>query len=288
MKWSKVNPVYLEKYQLILDRFFEYLKEDKIKVRIMFRQNTKVPKGLSKKQKGNSYYLLYYQFIKHAFGLEYSNTTEESIYLRTYFDKLPESNVHGKKQKFKNHIYNLQDLRHFRSANIKIRYSDIVDVDSKKHIILQCLDVILGSMAFRLNDLHKIKPEGRSRRGKKTIAKEKMYKAIRKHIVEIYPHFNVGISTGDKGNKANRWHHPYRHWSFQPKEFDLDLTKSKWKAPSKLQTLLRRNVSLHLLRASQIYIVILKIQQERRKKSVDKGKIAHDLGQLFTGYIYKY
>ena len=39
---------------------------------------------------------------------------------------------------------------------------------------MQCLDIVLGAMAFRLNDMHKEKRPDTNRRGKRTIAKEKL------------------------------------------------------------------------------------------------------------------
>ena len=72
----------------------------------------------------------------------------------------------------------------------------IAEVDSHEHSILQAVDVVLGSMQFRLNDFHRAKPPGQARRGKKTIAKEKLYKRISQRIRSIYPNFNIGISTG--------------------------------------------------------------------------------------------
>ncbi|CAN5198571.1 hypothetical protein BH23BAC1_BH23BAC1_35710 [soil metagenome] len=123
---------------------------------------------------------------------------------------------------FKNHIFALQSLYSFESAKIKIRRTDIIDVNSKEHVLLQCLDIILGAMAFRLNDLHKAKPAGAKRRGKRTIAKEKLYKHINSLIRKIYPNFNIGDSTGHKGSIENRWNFPYRHWKFTPAEFKIN------------------------------------------------------------------
>jgi len=54
----------------------------------------------------------------------------------------------------------------------------IAEVKSHNHVLLQCVDIVLGAIQFRLNDLHKVTPEGKWRRGKRTIAKEKLYKMI--------------------------------------------------------------------------------------------------------------
>ncbi len=222
IKWTKVSEQYLGKYKEIISFFFNYIKEDKIKIRIMFRHNAQVP-ILKEGDKKSGYEKLYYQFIKHAFGLRYSAKKEET-YLRLYFDILPINKF--KKEVFINNIYALQSFIPFQEGNIKIRRSDIAEVQSHDHAILQCMDIILGAMSFRLNDQHKVKPEGLRIRGKKTIAKEILYKHINAHIREIYPGFNIGITTS-KIPPIKIWELPYRHWKFTPREFVLDESKYK-------------------------------------------------------------
>lgn len=131
----------------------------------MFRQSAIQAINLTQDQVKSGYFLLYYQFIKHAFGLQFCNETKNEIYIRLYFDELPDSKE--KAELFKNQIYAIQSLQMFGDANIKIRRNDVQDVNSKNHIILQCLDVVLGAMAFRLNDQHKEIPAG-----KKDVVKE--------------------------------------------------------------------------------------------------------------------
>ena len=71
----------------------------------------------------------------------------------------------------------------------------IGEVRSHDHVLLQCVDVILGAMFFRLNRLHLQIPAGASRRGKRTIAKEKLYKYILSEIRTIHPGFNIGVKS---------------------------------------------------------------------------------------------
>lgn len=87
---------------------------------------------------------------------------------------------------------------------------------------MQCLDVVLGAMSFRLNDQHKERPDGTFRRGKRTIAKEKLYKHINKKIRETRANFNIGITTGIDGNYQNLFFHPYRHWLFIPSSSSIE------------------------------------------------------------------
>ena len=129
--------------------------------------------------------------------------------------------------KFKAFLEALSRNPGLRRADVRFDKRQIAEVDSKDHDILQCLDVVLGSMTFRLNNHHKLKPDGQQRRGKRTIAKEKLYKHILGRIRAVYPNFNIGESTGKQGDITNRWRHPYRHWKMIPRDHERDMTKKK-------------------------------------------------------------
>jgi hypothetical protein len=219
IKWAKVDMYKLKAFIALMDIFFKLVKANKIKVRIMFTQNAKVPTGLAKEHLENEYFLLYYQFFKHSFGLKYSNDINKPIHIRAHFDNMPDT--FSKRQQFKEYIKGLESTKDFNDVKIKIRKQDIVEVDSKLHLPLQFLDVVLGAMQFRLNNMHKEKPLGQKRRGKRTIAKEKLYKHILKNIKSIRPSFNIGISTGVE-KIEDRWNHPYSHWCFTSKDFVVD------------------------------------------------------------------
>ncbi|QJD95859.1 DUF3800 domain-containing protein [Mucilaginibacter robiniae] len=225
VKWNKVTDNYLEKYKALIDMYFEFIKDGKLKIRIMFRQSAYEAINLTEQQKDNGFFLLYYQFIKHAFGFMNIPEAEskEMKHLRIFFDELPDNKLRC--EEFKSKIYGIQSLNQFIRAKILIRREDIVDVDSSKHVILQGMDIILGSMAFRLNNMHKIKPAGSRTRGKRTIAKEKLYKHILAHIRDLIHNFNIGVSTG--GIYESRWTDAYRHWNFVPKSHRIDETKFK-------------------------------------------------------------
>ena len=219
LKWTKVTAPYLEKYKGFIDVFFDLIKQDKIKMRVMFQQNEKtddIIRRMDKDRREGGYFKLYYQFFKHAFGLKYSNQSGEPIYIKAFFDQFPDTKE--KVRDFKGYIYNLQYGEDFLKAKLKIRYEDIVEATSHDYVILQGVDIVTGAMYFRLNKLHKVIEEGKTRRGKRTVTKEKLYEHINKRICEIYPRFNIGVSTGMKGDPANKWNHPYRHWSFIPNE----------------------------------------------------------------------
>jgi len=92
------------------------------------------------------------------------------------------------------------------------------------------MDIVLGAIAFKLNKRDKEKNPVTGKRGKKTIAKEKLYKHILGHIRSLErPNFNIGITTGTDGSLESRWTDSYRHWVFRPSEFVEDKTKYKHK-----------------------------------------------------------
>ena len=155
--------------------------------------------------------------MKNAFGLKYIPEEDGDVYLRIYLDQLPDTKE--KCQKFKMYVRNIPYIRDFEAIHdrLHIREGDVADVCSHNHILLQCTDIVLGAMYFRLNGLHLEKPEGARVRGKRTIAKEKLYKHINSRICEILPNFNIGISTGARGYDDPAWNLPYSHWRFVPR-----------------------------------------------------------------------
>ena len=217
IKWTKVTENYLEKYKNVMSVFFDLVKQKKIRLRIMFTDNRHVPLELTKEQRENEYLMLYYQFIKHAFGLRYVSGNGKPIRCRLLLDELPETEE--KAETFKDFLSNLSLNKDFR-GHIVIDRRQIAQVRSHDHVILQCLDIVLGAMAFRLNRKHLHKPEGQRVRGKRTRAKEVLYEHIFKQIRSIYPDFNIGETTG-KGEEGmkNTWEHPYCHWKFTPKNY---------------------------------------------------------------------
>ena len=227
LKWQRVTSNYLDKYIEFIDLLFDYVEADIIKLRIMFTQNIYVTRSYGDYQRDNKYFLLYFQFVKHAFGLRYINEISGSSRIRLYLDKMPDTKE--KIESFKDHIQSLNKNPPIRRTGLYFDKEQIAEIDSKQHVLAQGLDIVLGAMQFRLNDKHLEKPIDANRRGKRTIAKEKLYKHINRRIAQTYPNFNIGVSTGDRGDLMNRWEDPYRHWLFRPNGAEIDISKGKQK-----------------------------------------------------------
>ena len=226
VKWERVTEQYLAKYIELIRCFFEEIAQRNIKVRIMFRQNAHKPRGLRYDQIEMQYYMLYYQFIKHAFGIKHIPPRQEGTRLRLYFDQFPDTGE--KVERFKGFLLGLAKSVEFRSAKVTIAKEDIAEVRSSEHVLLQCVDIVLGAMTFRLNNKHKEIPPGKKRRGKRTRAKETLYKFILAEIKKIRPRFNIGMTTSLGGDLTQKWNAPYLHWAFVPSsaEYEPRLTKN--------------------------------------------------------------
>jgi hypothetical protein len=220
IKWQKISEAYADKYIAFVDEVFALMAEGKLKMRVMFTQNYFRAVGLTQEHRDNGFFRLYYQFVKHTFGLAHAGIPGHVTKVRMYFDMLPDKKE--KCEAFKGFVLGLNKNTDFRNAGIQISKDQIAEVDSKEHVILQSLDVIMGAMQFRLNDKHKEIPPGQRVRGKRTVAKERVYKHVLASIREHYSGyaFNPGISTGTWGDMSNRWHHAYRHWLFKPTEHE--------------------------------------------------------------------
>lgn len=219
VKWTKVTEAYLGKYIALIDTFFDLVEAGKIKVRIMFTQNTVRALGLTADHVDNKYFILYYQFIKHAFGLAQNDLPERPVAARIYLDRMPDKIE--KVIRFRAYLASLAEQNAFRRSGIKIAVEDVAEVDSAHHAALQCLDIVLGAIQFRLNDQHLEKPAGSRVRGKRTRAKEELYKHINRRIRRTRSGFNIGVTTADDGDPANRWRQPYRHWVFVPSKHEV-------------------------------------------------------------------
>ena len=219
IKWIKVTENYLDKYKKMMDIFFSFIKDNRLKVRIMFRETSQTPSNLSPEQIHNRYSLLYYQFVKNAFGLIYHNgPVDKPAFLRLYFDEIPYPL--DQRDAFKSHIYSLQRNTRFRKARLKIRMDDIVEINSNKHSIQQCMDIVLGSISFMLNKKNEVVPKGAIERGHRTIAKEKLFYHILRLILDSdgIEFFDISMTTPITIPK-DFWTMPYRHWKFMTPEF---------------------------------------------------------------------
>jgi hypothetical protein len=224
MKWQRITDQYRDKYITFVDRVFDVVERGDMKLRVMFTQNRWEPL-LADFQIDNEYFLLYHQFIKHAFGFRYCTEGGGPASAAVLLDKVPQNAA--KLHEFRKYLSSLSDFPIWNRAQFSIAYEDIAEVDSKEHNIMQALDVVLGAAQSRLNERHTRPIPPAKRRTKRARAKAAVYKAIQRRIWELYPNFNVGISTGTPNGLIDRWSHQYRHWLFVPSNAREDSARTK-------------------------------------------------------------
>lgn len=225
LKWTKISEYNEVDYIQFIDAVFDLIEGGFIKARIMFTQNINRIDHL-KHDENTKYFKLYYQFVKHAFGLRFCNPgITRPISVSVFVDNAPDTKE--RLEAFKTYLSSLSEFPFFHDARVRIERDAIMEIKSHDHIILQAVDILLGAMQFRLNEWHKEIPKGKKRRGKRTRAKERVYNHINKRICKIYPRFNIGVSTGQSDGRHVRWNHAYRHWCFVPKGSVKDLKRGK-------------------------------------------------------------
>lgn len=224
-KWVKTDKTTSERYKELIGAFFDEVDQGNLVMRVMFTKNSNVANGLTALQIRDSYYILYYQLIKHEFDLQHMPPHVKAPRLRIYLDHI--CATEEQTAKFKGYIESLSQNSQIRRSGLILDRHDIAHVCSHDHILMQCLDIVLGSITFRLNNKHLEKPEGALKRGKRTIAKAKLYKFINQRIRQATgKQFNIGISTA-LPIESERWNMPYRHWLFTPKNSTHDHSKTK-------------------------------------------------------------
>lgn len=114
--------------------------------------------------------------MKQAFGLMAMPEHGHPVGIRLYFDDLPDKAE--KREQFKGYVLALGANKEIANRDIVLLPENITEVRSHDHVLLQCLDIVLGAMVFRLNDKHLEKIPGKRVRGNKTRAREALYKDI--------------------------------------------------------------------------------------------------------------
>ncbi len=225
IKWSQVRPFNWERVAVVLDRFFDFVEGGVVKLRYMWLdQMFQDPAALNDFHREYGYYILYYFFVVFGFGLPWHDE-KEPVNVVFFPDTLPDQPE--KRKSFRQFLYRCH-AAHRHDDLSRFRFVEVGDVNSKNHVILQCVDVIIGAAGFRLNQHHVAKQKN-GKRAEATKIKEKLYDHIRKRLAQIDMgergtlSFAVGVNTGKNGDVANRWRHKFRQWDFRkPGTFNAD------------------------------------------------------------------
>lgn len=127
---EKVNDYHYERYLKVVDELFDLAMEDKLKIRIFFRHNQYTAARLTPEERKADFQMLYYQFIKYAFGLPYAGNEELDV-MTLYLDEIPLRQ--SERDEFVSHIRELTKDPVLKRKGLCIAEDGIVEVNSKNH-----------------------------------------------------------------------------------------------------------------------------------------------------------
>jgi hypothetical protein len=224
IKWSNVSPVTVPIYELLIDEFFEHLRTREIRYRQIFldRKYVYVPeKSGNRLSDLDVQYRVYYQFLKHHFGLQYLPRAEGTF--DTVFFRLDRHSSQQHTEELKAFAEKLPSFLGRTDLDFQVSF-----VDSKKHLRLQICDVLMGAAGSYGNKMHLQRQPGQ--RGK--TEKQKCREAIAKRIYEQLKSidaaqrgtkaFNWFESTGMDSSPESKLNHKIRIWKFVPSRYQID------------------------------------------------------------------
>jgi hypothetical protein len=216
IKWSLTTPARAERFGALVDRFLDFVEYGDVKLRYMWldqrRQDTT---ALSEWHREYGFYILYYYFVVFGFGLPWHNE-RDAVGIEFFPDTLPDEPQ--KRREFRDFLLRAHNARRFRQR-APFRVTNVAAVDSTKHIILQCVDVIIGAVGYKLNKQYKAKRGGK--RSRSSVAKIELWERILDRLGAIdmgergTRSFAVGVNTGTGPEALNRWQHKFRQWDFR-------------------------------------------------------------------------
>lgn len=206
LKRVKITKANYKQYIEVMDLFFTFVKSGAIKLRIMFSPNDQLLKNI-KHSEDESFMKFYYAFIINAFNIFYAG---KNFRLRLIFDDLPETKEQC--NKFKELLMKKIVTNEKQNTNkVYLKKEDIEEVDSKKHVILQCVDVVVGLIDFILNT-----PSAEINKSSRAKARYQVWQEIYKHILEINSEFQLKETTKPVYSNI-AWKSNYRHFVYHQK-----------------------------------------------------------------------
>ena len=161
-----------------------------------------------------SQYKVYYQFIKHSFGLLYADIP---IHLIINLDTHSSHMHKARLIEFADQLPRI--LRKEKSLKLDIRF-----VDSTQSLALQLCDLLMGASGYYGNNLYNLRKENQKRISKNQSAKKRIGKEVYDTLWIINNRtrgkkaFNWFETTGIDGDKANHFKHKLRIWKFEAHE----------------------------------------------------------------------
>lgn len=226
VKWSALKAAKLVFYKKLIDCFFYHLDTEDLTYRQMFRDRSFIfcdefGDISSEKTELDVQFMLFYQFIKHSFGIQFLPQVNDVKY--EVLVRLDGHSSQRHKDQLEQYINNLS--KHWSRNDINIKASFI---DSKSSNVLQLCDVIMGAAGSYGNKQHKLRKNGQRGMTKAQHARYELSKYIYNKIKVLDAKhrgskaFNWFESTGMQGSPESKLHHKLRIWKYIPEYYLLN------------------------------------------------------------------
>lgn len=222
-KWNKLSAANLNCYKELVDTLMSHMKVDGIKYRQMFLDRSYVWKPLPGEPNPkdlDTQFKLYYQYIKHHFGIQYLPFDKSGTRILVRLDN-HSSQAH--KDQLVDFAEKLPLWLDRADLTVQVTF-----INSAKSPRLQICDILMGAAGSHGNKMQLKRKPGH----KGMTPKQKLRHELCKHVYEALKRldhetrgsraFNWFESTGHDGDIANRFHHILRIWKFVPDNCVID------------------------------------------------------------------
>ena len=215
VKWSNLSKRNYNLYIDFINCFKNFILFKNIKYRQMFKDRSFHYTNDPLSNPLEAQYKLYYQFLKHSFGLKYIPNIDSSICI--YLDH--HSN-HAHQRALQEFVSSLPRLLNRKDLKIKISF-----INSRKSRILQLCDLLMGAAGYYGNKLHNRRNSGKIGMNSSQKLKLAFCKYVYNNLKDIdtidrgSKAFNWFESTGTNLNSANHYNHKIRIWKFVPSQY---------------------------------------------------------------------
>ena len=225
VKWGKLRANNIACFKDLVDCLIQNLDAGNLKYRQTFldRRYVWVPsRGQTPLSPLEVQFRIYYQFLKHAFGLRYlPNSTGGPIDIQINLD---DHSSQSEKQRLMTFAQNLPAQLRRSDFSVSVSF-----LNSNRNTLLQISDLVMGAAGSHGNKMQQKRKSGQ--RG--MTSKQKLRQDLCSHIYNGFrtldakhrgtKAFNWFETTGHNGSQANRYHHALRIWKFVPASHIVDL-----------------------------------------------------------------
>lgn len=220
VKWNKVRPFNIVRVREIVNLFLDWVENGTVKLRVMWLPQ-QIVEAQSEHFQEYGYYILYYFFVTYGFGLKFHDVGDVRI------EFLPDTLPDGpeKRASFRRFLMQAHTSNRFADGS-DFSIIRVSGVGEEHHMLLQCVDVIIGALGFILNDGHVV-ISGDGKNSEWTIQKENFARFIIDRLNGICiaqgrePYIinrdtRVGFdSEAAVPIKVNNWRFNYRQWLYR-------------------------------------------------------------------------